>query len=34
MEEYGRLEDNIKIDLKITVNDVVEWMEVARDREY
>ena len=34
MEEYRRWEDNIKMDLKEIGVDVMNWMELAEDREY
>ena len=34
MEEYRRWEDNIKTDLKEIVVDVMNWMELAQDRDH
>ena len=34
MEEYRRWEDNIKMDLKEIDVDVMNWMELAQDRDY
>ena len=34
MEEYRRWEDNIKMDLKEIGVDVMNWMELAEDRDH
>ena len=34
MEEYRKWEDNIKMDLKQIVNDVMNWMELAQDGDH